>query len=148
MFGFAVKFAPYFRKGAPSVSARFDYWEAALATALEHPFVGTGPGTFARAYAKVRPPEAEMAKLVHNDYLEQASDSGAFGFLTYCGFWWGSLAWLRRKAFAEPLGPRAAVWLGLFGWCLQSLSEFGLYIPALAWSAFTLIGWLWAQENE
>jgi hypothetical protein len=36
----------------------------------------------------------------------------------------------------------AAVWLGVLGWSLQSLVEFGLYIPALAWPAFTFLGWL------
>ena len=35
-----------------------------------------------------------------------------------------------------------AVWLGVLGWSLQSLVEFGLYIPALAWPAFTFLGWL------
>ena len=37
---------------------------------------------------------------------------------------------------------RFAVWLGVLGWCLQGLVDFGLYIPASAWSAFTLLGWL------
>jgi hypothetical protein len=46
------------------------------------------------------------------------------------------------------LGPpeeawlRFAIWLGVLGWCLQGLVEFGLYIPASAWSAFTFLGWL------
>ncbi len=148
LFGFAVKFAPYFRKGATSVSARLNYWRAASVTALEHPLLGTGPGTFARAYAKIKPAEAEMAQLVHNDYLEQASDSGFLGFVSYAGFWWSSLTWLFGKASANGTGLRFSVRLGLLGWCLQSVSEFGLYIPALAWPAFTLVGWLWAQEIE
>jgi len=146
--GFAVKFAPYFRKGATSVGARFEYWRAAATTALEHPWLGTGPGTFARSYAKIKPPEAEMAKLVHNDFLEQASDSGVLGFLTYAGFWWSSIVCLYRKSVTNRSGLEFAVWLGLLGWCLQSFSEFGLYIPALAWPAFTLVGWLSAREME
>jgi hypothetical protein len=36
----------------------------------------------------------------------------------------------------------AAIWLGVLGWSLQSLVEFGLYIPALAWPAFAFLGWL------
>ena len=31
---------------------------------------------FAKTFAPIKPPEAEMARLVHNDYLEQACDSG------------------------------------------------------------------------
>ena len=30
--GFFIKNAAYFRRGAPSVSARFDYWQAAVRT--------------------------------------------------------------------------------------------------------------------
>jgi hypothetical protein len=145
---FAVKFAPYFRKGATSVSARLNYWKAAALTFQDHPLLGTGPGTFARAYAKIKPPGAEMAQLVHNDYLEQASDSGVLGFVSYAGFWWGSIVWLSRKARVKSAGLEFAVWLGLLGWCFQSFSEFGLYVPALAWPAFTMVGWLWAHEIE
>jgi O-antigen ligase len=148
LLGFCWKFASYFQKGATSVGARLHYWSAAAQTALQRPWVGTGPGTFARAYAKIKPPEAEMAQLVHNDYLEQASDSGLLGFISYTLFWWGSILFLRRRALAQSAEFEFAVWLGLLGWCIQSFSEFGLYIPALAWTAFTLVGWLWAREIQ
>jgi len=68
--GFFCRYSGFFEKGATSVSARFDYWQAAARTALEHPLFGTGPGTFAIAYAKVKRPESEMSRLVHKDYLE------------------------------------------------------------------------------
>ena len=44
-------------------------------------------------------------------------------------------------------GWRFAVWLGVLGWSLQGLFDFGLYIPALAWPAFTLLGWLLGLEQ-
>ena len=48
--------------------------------------------------------------------------------------------------YAKPATPdglaRFSVWLGLLGYALQGLMEFGLYIPALAWTAFRLAGWL------
>jgi hypothetical protein len=34
------------------------------------------------------------------------------------------------------------IWLGVLGWGLQGLMEFGLYIPAMAWPGFTFLGWL------
>jgi hypothetical protein len=40
------------------------------------------------------------------------------------------------------------VWLGLVGWALQSFIEFGLYIPAVAWVAFGLLGWLLGQTGN
>ncbi len=138
--GFAWKYHGYFAKGATSVGARFDYWEAAWKTAVQKPWLGSGPGTFQVVHAQLKRPEAEMARLAHNDYLEQASDSGWIGFLTYLAFWAGSLAFLYRKCLSNPLA--FAVWLGLTGWALQEMAEFGLYIPALAWPAFLLLGWL------
>ncbi len=188
---FGWKYAGFFQRGATSVVARFDYWHAALRTAVAHPLFGTGPGTFARPYAQLKRPESEMARLVHNDYLEQASDSGWPGFLFYLGFIILVLSgtypadfWTRlgepgtsppqnqthsdvvlshgdRKATSRDKAPPAAavfaatatdfyifaIWLGLLGWALQSLFEFGLYIPALSWPAFTFLGLLLRRRH-
>jgi hypothetical protein len=88
-----------------------------------------------------------MTRLVHNDYLEQASDSGWIGFIAFSTLILGSLAVLYRKLGTDPL--KVSVWIGLTGWALQCFVEFGLYIPGLAWPAFTLLGWLWGTApNE
>lgn len=149
--GFFLKYAGFFQKGATSVSARFDYWRAAAQTVRARPVFGTGPGTFAIAYAKIKRPESEMARLVHNDYLEQASDSGVVGFLAYGLFIVCALARsYPRSGKTAATGAddwlTFAVWLGVLGWSLQSMVEFGLYIPALAWPAFTLLGWLLGKD--
>jgi hypothetical protein len=144
--GFFWKYADYFDKGATSVAARFDYWSAAWNTATSNPLFGSGPGTFMKAYAKIKPPEAEMARLAHNDYLQQASDSGFIGGILYTGFIWSSLFLSWRKLNRSPL--RLAVWFGLLGFALQSFVEFGLHIPALAWPFFLLLGWLLGQKVE
>ncbi len=144
--GFFVKYSGYFRKGAPSVSARFDYWKAAVQTVEANPMVGSGPGTFAIAYAKVKKPESEMARMTHNDYLEQASDSGLPGMVLYTALVAGALVAAVRKGDRDWV--RRAVWLGVLGWALQSFVEFGLYIPAVAWPAFTFMGWLLGQGSN
>ncbi len=146
--GFAIKYTSYFRRGAPSVSARFEYWKAAARTAWAHPVFGTGPGTFSVAYRKIKPPGVEMAQLAHNDYLEQASDSGLLGLGIYGGFVLGSILWLGRKVWALGSAEPFAVWLGLVGWALQSFVEFPLYIPGLAWPTFALFGWLWGRVGD
>jgi hypothetical protein len=143
--GFFVKFAPYFGRGAPSVGARFEYWRAASQITVENPLLGSGPGTFSVPFGRIKPPEAEMARLVHNDYLEQASDSGLPGALAYALFVWGSMVFLLRKERIRNRPEMFAVWLGLFGWSMQSFVEFPLYIPALAWPAFAFFGWLWGR---
>ena len=143
---FFVRFSGYFQKGATSVSARFTYWSAAWDTVRENPVFGTGPGTFSVAYGKVKPADAEMARLAHNDYLEQASDSGVIGGITFAGFVFVSLYTLYRTAREKGWGV-FLVWLGLVGWAAQGFIEFGLYIPGLAWPAFLLIGWLWGLKE-
>jgi putative inorganic carbon (HCO3(-)) transporter len=146
--GFFLKYAGFFQRGATSVSARVDYWKAASQVIVQRPFFGSGPGTFGVMYQKLKRPESEMARLAHNDYLQQASDSGVIGFLAYSLFWAGSLAWSFFKGQSRKGSIRWAVWLGLFGWSAQGLMEFGLYIPALAWTAFALAGWLLAVSSN
>ncbi|MES1181114.1 MAG: O-antigen ligase family protein, partial [Verrucomicrobiota bacterium] len=139
---FAVRFQSYFAAGATSVGARFDYWRAAAQTTLAHPLVGTGPGTFQRPYEKLKSPESEMARLAHNDYLEQFSDSGIIGGLAYTTWIILALATVGRRVWRSENIVLFMVFLGLLGWFIQGIGEFSLYIPALSWTAFTLLGCL------
>jgi O-antigen ligase len=142
---FAAKYSGYLARGAPSAGARLTYWKVAWDNAREHPILGTGPGTFAAVYRAKKPPEAEPTRLAHNDYLQQATDSGWPGLVLYGGFILGMLAGARPARWTSAW-PSAA-WLGVAGWALQSLVEFGLYIPALAWPAFLWLGWLRAEQS-
>ena len=144
--GFAVKYADYFDRGATSVGARFGYWGAAVQSATEKPLLGTGPGTFQLAYKRHRTPNAEPTRLTHNDYLQQASDSGWPGFVLYAAFIGGAGWVLARRRLDDPL--LIAVRLGLLAWLLQGFVEFGLYIPALAWPAWLMLGWLLALPTN
>lgn len=146
--GFVWKYVGFFQKGATSVGARFDYWEAAGKIALAHPVFGTGPGTFGIAYAAIKRPESEPSRLTHNDYLEQACDSGWLGFIAYVALVAGALVCgypgprPRESGLSLAEEEAFAAWLGVLIWSLQGLLEFGLYIPAVAWPAFTISGWL------
>jgi len=158
--GFFWKYASFFERGATSVSARLDYWRAAVQIAAARPLFGTGPGTFLIPYEKLKRPESESARLVHNDYLEQASDSGLVAAVVYALFIGATLVrTFPRRSKPETKGAKSrtnagqqqypardwvaySVWLGTLGWSLQGLFEFGLYIPALAWTAFAFFGWL------
>lgn len=140
ILAFAVRFRSYFAAGATSVGARMDYWSAAGKTTRSNPFLGTGPGTFQRPYAKLKAPDSEMARLTHNDYLEQFSDSGIPGGLFYT-VWIGAWAFLvGRRCWRSEDPLLVATFLGVAAWFAQGVSEFGLYVPALAWTAFTLAG--------
>ncbi len=144
---FFVRYSSYFQRGATSVSARFTYWSAAVQTARENPVLGTGPGTFSVAYKKIKPADAEMARLTHNDYLEQASDSGFVGAITFTGFVLASVVLLYRRAAAMGWGF-LLIWLGLLGWAAQAFIEFSLYIPGLSWPVFVFFGWLWGLKDK
>ena len=138
--GFFVTYSSYFERGATSVGARFDYWRAAVQAFASNPVFGSGPGTFSIAYKRLKSPDSEMALLAHNDYLEQASDSGLIGVLSYFGFISGNLCYLYRKSTLKSDLLQFGVFLGVLGWAIHGLTEFGLYIPALAWPAFMLLG--------
>ncbi len=142
--GFALKYAGFFQTERNSVGARFAYWRAALLVVKAHPWVGTGPGTFQIPYRQLKRADDEATKLCHNDYLEQASDSGIPGFMIYSTMILAALYVLYRYSSSVRSGDwmAFAVWLGVFGLCVHSLVEFHLYIPALAWTEFFLVGWL------
>jgi O-antigen ligase len=135
-------------RGATSVVARFDYWRAAWQTAVRKPIFGSGPGTFAIAYEAIKKPESEMARLTHNDYLQQASDSGFPGLIAYVTFIGGGLWVIYRRLEWKTSLAACGVWLGLLAWAVQSVFEFTLYVPALAWTAFALMGWLLGSTRE
>lgn len=144
--GFWIKYRDYFARGATSAVARFDYWRSAWRTLRANPIVGTGPGTFMISYEKTKAPGAEMARLAHNDYLQQGSDSGLPGMVLYAVLVWGSILQLFRNRNRPKDAP--AVWLGVAGLGAQSMVEFGLYIPALAWPFFLFLGWLWGRRDD
>jgi O-antigen ligase len=137
---FVVRFHNYIAAGATSASARLDYWHAAIQTTARNPWLGSGPGTFQRPYEQIKSPDAEMARLTHNDYLEQFSDSGIAGGLFYCAWIALALVTIGRRVWRTGNHVTFAIFIGLFGWFTQGLGEFSLYIPALAWTAFTLLG--------
>ena len=142
LVAFGVRFHGYFAKGATSVGARFDYWRVAAEVAIIHPFVGSGPGTFQRPYWEMKMPESEMARLVHNDYLEQFSDSGFVAGMVYLA-WVGLALWVAgKRIWTTGDWLEFAILVGLLAWFAQGFMEFSLYVPALAWTAFTLLGCL------
>ena len=97
------------------------------------------------SYKRLKPPQAEMTRLAHNDYLQQASDSGVGGFVCFALFVGASICFLYRRSASDP--TRFAVWLALLGISLHSFFEFNLYVPAIAWPEFFFFGYLWAAPT-
>jgi tetratricopeptide (TPR) repeat protein len=127
--------------GTSSVEARRDYWRGAIAIARDHPWLGTGPGTFGSIYPKYKTAASEEAQLVHNNFLQMWPDSGVAGFVTF------ALLWLVALRDALELARRrtgdaaaVAVCAALAGWVVHGLMDFDLYVPGVALPAFLLLG--------
>jgi O-antigen ligase len=142
--GFGARYAGSIKKQEVSVGTRIAYWQAAFRIAMKHPMLGTGPGTFSVPYSQIKRPEDDFARLCHNDYLEQASDSGVPGFVIFSSMIFVFLSFLYRYHVRNLRGFSAdsMVWLGILGLSLHSLVDYNLYFPALAWPMFFLMGFL------
>ena len=81
-----------------------------------------------------------MARLAHNDYLQQFSDSGAIGGLSYAAWIALALVLAGKKIWRGGDAISFAIFAGVLAWFVQGAGEFSLYIPALAWMAFTMLG--------
>ena len=83
-----------------------------------------------------------MARLAHNDYLEQFSDSGILGGVFYMAWIFLALTIVGRRIWNHGSHTTFAIFVGVLGWFIQGVGEFSLYIPALAWTAFVFLGCL------
>ena len=51
-----------------------------------------------------------------------------------------ALVIIGRRVWQSGSPLTFAIFIGLLGWFVQGLGEFSLYVPALAWTAFALLG--------
>jgi O-antigen ligase len=133
--------AGFLRLGTTSLESRLDYWRGAVAIASDHPWVGTGPGTFGSIYPKYKTALTEEAQVVHNNYLQMWSDSGVLAFVAYALLWIVAVRDSFRLA-QQRVGDAAALAVcgSLAGWAVHGLVDFDLYSPGVALPAFILLG--------
>jgi hypothetical protein len=132
-----------------SVAGRLKIWRAAAEISWDHPLFGSGPGTFASRYPRYRRTGDEPTILVHNNYLQMASDSGLAGFAAFI-LWLPGTLWLAWRRWRNVAVPSCIVPLliGCAGLCfaLRSLGDFDLYMTGNAWPIFVLLGYLAAAK--
>ena len=124
---------------------RMSIWRGTLTLIAEHPWFGTGFGTFPIAYTTVQTTFLdEFVNHAHNDYLELASDLGIPVALALTA----SLSWIlvrTARTFRDANRSMDKFFaLGCVGSMvailLHSLVDFNLYIPANALVFASILG--------
>jgi len=80
----AARFIRMAQIANPSVFVRLFMYKKTIPLILDHPFLGTGPGTFIYVFTQYRPPERiGLWNYAHNDYLQIASEMGLIGLVAF-----------------------------------------------------------------
>lgn len=140
----------------PSARVRLGIARSAAQVIRDHPWLGSGPGTFIHAYPLYRPPtmgqgvEETLHKFVnyaHNDYLQVASETGLLGLATFMSFWLLVLALRPARGRWGPDGLEAGLLAGLVALLLHGLTDGNLtVIPANVVLAYAFAGLLHAPK--
>ena len=133
--------------GGVSVAVRTEYAVAATRLIRERPLLGWGPGGFSTHMVRVKVPEGEETRFVHNDALELAVDGGLVSCLlvglALCGLvgrlWFGSVCDPAARG-CQDRSPRQAAYLT--GLALGAIALVLIWGPT--WSVLALAVWLCA----
>ena len=125
------------RAAGVGAAARLEYWAAARRMIEDHPWLGTGPGTFAQHYAAYYQPGGEVAYELADDPHSVPLAMLTSGGLVLGLAWlllvvvtgWALVRGLRRTAGSQrfALAALGAAWLGY-----QAQSLVSIDIPPLA----------------
>jgi O-antigen ligase len=136
-------------------AGRWNTYLSTLEIIKQHPWLGTGLGTFRWVFPAYRTgngtiPAYGTWEQAHNTALEIASEMGIpFTTLIIAG-WLGVFIVLGRGMIArrrDEILPAAAFWIGLLA-VLHSLVDFSLQIPGFSLAILPLIGMGLAQSKS
>ncbi|MBI4832382.1 MAG: O-antigen ligase family protein [Candidatus Lindowbacteria bacterium] len=140
-------------KDTMTVLQRLSYWKATLAMIRENMWFGVGWGAFEKAYPRYMIPGGYPVKLAHNNYLQVWAETGIIGLNAFVGLWLVVVYTFWRKARSSSVGSLRGIACGfgaaVIGFLAQSLTDFSLYLPTLAYLLFAMLGLLVAvPDNE
>lgn len=97
---------------------RLTLWEGALRIARAHPVLGTGYGTFSRAWRRHMPEDiVQEATTAHNLFLTYAAETGLVGLAAFLAFVAAALGGLWQRITSTRGDPRTD---GLWAACLAA----------------------------
>jgi O-antigen ligase len=129
-----------------SIQGRLSFWRAGLEIFLDHPLLGTGPGTFASVLPAYQRDVRYYSRDAHNLYIQTLAEMGAVGLvamlmlLVSIGNTWRRT--LRAAQGREEYPLIAGVGLGLLAFFLHSALDMDWMFPANPAMAFAFVGLL------
>ena len=141
--------------GTESGEIRKIVWKGALSIWQHHPFLGTGPETFAYSYYWYRPREHNdvsewdfLYNKAHNEYLNYAANTGTLGLLSYLFLSASFAFWLlkKKKAQTKDLNLKLALAAGFAS--LLVTNFFGFAVVPISLLFFTLPGLAFCLDRK
>lgn len=139
---FAMFFIPLFRERLLFIfneygdSARIRFWTAALRMVCDHPFLGTGVGTFMANFSSYLP--SLRISYAHNCYLQILAETGIFSLISFLGFVTMIIYYGIKKLYFSRDFLLLGLLSGLVAMLVHSFFEVNLYSLQLA-----VLFWVW-----
>jgi O-antigen ligase len=131
-------------------SARWNVYLSALKMIQEHPWLGTGLGTFRWAFSRYRSEDISISGIwgqAHSTTLEIASEMGIPFTIFLAAVWlfaFSVLCWGMLTRKRDEILPTVAFWIGLLA-IVHSQIDFSLQIPGFSIAICALVGMGLAQ---
>src|SRR3989454_1151089 len=136
-----------------AVQGRRNFWRAGLAIFMDHPVMGTGPGTFGAMHPAYQRDVRYYARDAHSLYVQAASEEGGVGLAALAGVlstlvaaWVSALrAWRKTDAYPLVVG----IGLGLAAFFVHSGLDMDWMFPANPAMAMLMAGGVgWVAEDS
>lgn len=127
-----------------SFSMRLELWKSAWSLFLQHPFFGTGSGTFAESYQRAGYSLNTGSRFAHNIPLQLLVETGLTGTLLFLSAVLGLVRRFKVPYRWEGWGVMA----GVFAFLLFSLVDLPFQMPELFWILAVVAGRLEARPER
>lgn len=114
---------------------RLQLWSDALELLEDHPWIGVGPGRF--RYASATASDDEDLRWAHNDFLQQAAETGTVGLILMLALF-GSVFMYLWRAAPQPLAAIGAAAVAVLA--IQASVDYVLHFPPVVLACAGLTG--------